>query len=277
MGPGNFVRRREPAPGRQNFGPTDQFGNPVVGAPNAERPIVSYMPQPYSPPVMPPPPPPGSGGGFTDWLTEILTRIGGGSPERWAMLPRTAGYAELMQASGLPAGSVFGQLSVAIKGANWVVQRGEEAPGVPAWDLAIHLRPDVSIPNRAVFRTLTETTMQLTPPQTPGGPMMPVPGAGPLAVCGGTPPMQTVRRTCGPGLILAYDGMCYPKRLLPAALRMNKSKKAKVTNRDWASLRQGEARAERVVENGWTQSIREALPESGRPRRRRRTTTTRKK
>ena len=277
VGPGNFVRRRGPAPDRapqpapapQNFGPTDQFGNPVVGAPTAERPIVSYRSQP--PPQEP----------FIGTVITTLGGIVGGSgsgPCYAAVLPTTASYAELRNASG-ERDAAFGLCDPKLNnGANWAYDDGqgwhiETCKKILGSQIDKGAR-DVPAQGQVVMQYLAGGQRPNLPvPTGPAGPVVGVPGAGPLAACGGTPPMQTVRRTCGPGLVLAYDGMCYPKRLLPAALRMNKSTKAKVTKRDWDTVRKAK-RVQRIVER--MDADIESLYK--RPaRRRRRTTTTRKK
>ena len=62
----------------------------------------------------------------------------------------------------------------------------------------------------------------------------------------GTAPMAYTIRRCGPRKVLAIDGLCYYKRLLPAALRMNRSKKAPVSYSDAKAIQKGNRAAARI-------------------------------
>ena len=75
------------------------------------------------------------------------------------------------------------------------------------------------------------------PPTRPSGELR----YGALSEFLGVPPTQpgtyTVRR-CPKGMQLAIDGGCYPRKLLTAATRANKSKKAKISYREWQTFMQ---------------------------------------
>lgn len=66
----------------------------------------------------------------------------------------------------------------------------------------------------------------------------------------GTPPTTYVARKCGKAKVLAVDGLCYWKKLLPAALRMNKSRRAPVSWSDAQNIRKGEQASKRIKAYG---------------------------
>ena len=260
--PGPTVRPILTAP-PPDFGPTDGAGNPVTAAPQAEQPERG------------------------EFLGPIISTITGGivggekGPCYAAVLPPTASYIELRQASG-EGDAAFGLVNPQMNnGANWAYDDGqgwfiETCKDVLGQKVDKGAR-DVPARGQVQLQFMAGGARPNTPagPVRPGGPMVPGPEGGPLAACGGVEPMQTTRRTCGRGMILAYDGLCYPKKILPAALRANKSKRAKVTRRDWDTVRKAK-QVQRVVER-MDRDIESLYKRPARRRRRRTTTTTRKK
>lgn len=79
----------------------------------------------------------------------------------------------------------------------------------------------------------------------PGGDTGYAPQSGGL-VFGAHAPTTTTRRVCGPGYLLAIDGQCYPRQLLPAALRANKARKAVVSWSDGRTIRKARTVSNRI-------------------------------
>ena len=203
------------------------------------------------------------------WKDSIIDLIKGqgGEPEEWARLPYNSTYGTLARMSGK---TMFAQVLTpalnTFKGqvAHWAYSEDQGA----TWKIALNLRPDVAVAG-PVGPALTEGGTGVSiPPQTGTG-VMPVQGAagcGPMM--GPIEPMMTTRRTCGRGRRLGVDGMCWPTRMLPAALRMNRSKKAYITWSDWRKVTDGARtlrKLKRLEERG--REFQKLIPKA--PRRRR--------
>ena len=191
------------------------------------------------------------GGGFfppdfpkvlVPYVNAVFEKMGNCEPEDWAKLPTNTRYPQLLEASGLKQGTVFGTLKTPLKMANWAVRRGSE------WEVAMNwggiLNPtcgrDVDVPASMIAVQVGPSQVNGTPPR-PGTPETPgtMPG---MPIACGAQPMMTTRRTCGRGMVLGLDGLCYPKRMLAPSMRMNRSRKAPVTHSDMKAL----SRARRV-------------------------------
>ena len=87
---------------------------------------------------------------------------------------------------------------------------------------------------------------------------------------GGVPPNIIQVRRCPKETRLAVDGLCYHKRILPAALRMNKARKAVVSWSEGQMIRKGARAAIRLkaITRKAEKEARRVAP----PRRRRLTT-----
>jgi len=74
----------------------------------------------------------------------------------------------------------------------------------------------------------------------PGGPGNIASSAlGEILGVNGRQPGQTARMTCGPGMVLGIDNLCYPKQLLQGRSRFRKNKKARkppISTKDWRCL-----------------------------------------
>ena len=103
--------------------------------------------------------------------------------------------------------------------------------------------------------------MALPPGGKPGvipAPGTPVGSGGGTAVMGGfglpamTPVIETrVHRSCGPGMVLGKDNLCYPKRILPRRSNLRKWKgdrRPPVSAADAAAIRRAERARNRVKE-----------------------------
>ena len=63
----------------------------------------------------------------------------------------------------------------------------------------------------------------------------------------GRAPVQTVRRTCGKGMLLAENGLCYSRKALPAKYRASKARKAPFTWSDKNHVRKARAAQKRLI------------------------------
>lgn len=88
------------------------------------------------------------------------------------------------------------------------------------------------------------------PMQQPGGPPATMGAPGSLAQFGlsGIPPSTYTVRRCGKGRVMAIDGLCYLKSILPMKFRMNKTKKALLTHADKRTMQKGFRKARQLKE-----------------------------
>ena len=116
------------------------------------------------------------------------------------------------------------------------------------WRIPLKWCPDVpvAVDEASMLCDGTEVPPKTKPPTTNGG------GGGgggtavlPLNLTPVAPEIRQVRH-CPRGMVLAIDQMCYWKKLLPAALRLNRSKKAPVSYSDAKSIRKGFQASKRI-------------------------------
>lgn len=74
-----------------------------------------------------------------------------------------------------------------------------------------------------------------------------VPGGASGFISGGFTPATSSRRTCGRGAVLAVDGLCYPKNMLPASMRLNRRRRAVVSWSDGRAIRKAASAKKKLI------------------------------
>lgn len=74
-----------------------------------------------------------------------------------------------------------------------------------------------------------------------------IPGGASGFISGGFQPAVSSRRTCGQGAVLAVDGLCYPKNMLPASMRLNRRRRAVVSWSDGRAIRKAASAKKKLI------------------------------
>lgn len=199
--------------------------------PEAPKPL---YPETGTPPIVPAPPPPNelSLGGLVSGISGAL---GVCEAEGWATVQDAQ---QALRQSGKDCigfidRASFGALTNRLANPPIWAYRDDDGK----WKAPLNLCPDTTVQIVAGSMVCSATATRVNG-ATGGGSM----GMDLI----GTPPSTYTVRKCGKGKVLAIDGLCYWKRLLPAALRANKSRKAPVSWSDYQSIKKGERAAQRI-------------------------------
>ena len=180
-------------------------------------------------------------------------------PIGWTTLPVTTTPADVFRAAQMETIEITNVAALRVaeivgetpafwagwRGNQWVIPTCRNVPILGCLDsLAVdNMVPlsDINPARAANQMGLGGTTVDPNnPTQTPTGTDFSVPGLVPIA-----PSIIQVRR-CPGRTVLAVNGMCYDKRILPAALRENRSRRAPVSYSDAQAIRRGNTAARRI-------------------------------
>lgn len=130
----------------------------------------------------------------------------------------------------------------------WVIPTGRNVPGI-GWN--DNLGRDDSVPHDAINFDRQSGMQSANLPTGGGSGASLAPGSpGSLAQFGlsGIPPNTYTVRRCTKGRVMAIDGLCYLKSILPMKFRMNRTKKALLTHADKRNMQKGFRKARQLKE-----------------------------
>ena len=207
-----------------------------------------------------------------------LNWLNGAGPCPAAILPTDSTYAQLIAGRGFEDGQWFGIIDYIKNKANWAYSNDGGTYSVPACRFGLDtLALDPEAVGAVVPIYNAEGEKIGTPTGGGGNELVPTGGtSGNVPGLIGVEPVVVPVRRCPGRTVLAVDGKCYDKRILPSALRMNRSKKAPVSYRDALAIRKGTAATKRIEryankQQKWLRSV------TRRTRPRRTTTHTRRR
>lgn len=193
---------------------------------------------------------------------EVLRFLGGAILGRlvkdWGKMPANSNPLQVYEAAERAESDMVGvgRLLQGIPGSQeGVVWMGRQREGnwfvpveyLPDPKITAQLAPLVIDPN-GIYPEGILGAHDVNAPRGSSGPTMEYGAIGAVIGVPPTRPQVVQVRRCGKGMQLAIDGGCYPKKMLTAATRANKSKKAVVSYRDGSYIRKGRS-ARRKIED----------------------------